>query len=60
MARRLVANAKMRRTGICGATETLLIDAAIAPSLLPRSWPTSAASAATSAPTPAPAPSSPA
>ena len=35
MARRLVANAKMRRTGICGATETLLIDQAIAPSLLP-------------------------
>jgi glutamate-5-semialdehyde dehydrogenase len=25
----------MRRTGVCGATETLLIDAAIAPSLLP-------------------------
>ena len=35
MARRILANAKMRRTGICGATETLLIDAAIAPSLLP-------------------------
>jgi len=35
MARRIVANAKMRRTGICGATETLLIDAAIAPTLLP-------------------------
>ncbi len=35
MARRVLANAKMRRTGICGATETLLIDAAIAPSLLP-------------------------
>ncbi|MCQ4161385.1 glutamate-5-semialdehyde dehydrogenase [Roseomonas sp. GC11] len=35
MARRLLANAKMRRTGICGATETLLIDAAIAPALLP-------------------------
>jgi glutamate-5-semialdehyde dehydrogenase len=35
MARRIVANAKMRRTGICGATETLLIDAAVAPSLLP-------------------------
>jgi glutamate-5-semialdehyde dehydrogenase len=35
MARRVVANAKMRRTGICGATETLLIDAAIAPALLP-------------------------
>jgi len=35
MARRIVANAKMRRTGICGATETLLIDREIAPSLLP-------------------------
>lgn len=35
MARALVANAKMRRTGICGATETLLIDAEIAPALLP-------------------------
>jgi len=35
MARRIVANAKMRRTGICGATETLLIDAAIADALLP-------------------------
>jgi glutamate-5-semialdehyde dehydrogenase len=36
MARRIVANAKMRRTGICGATETLLIDRTIASSLLPR------------------------
>lgn len=35
MARAILANAKMRRTGICGATETLLIDAAIAPALLP-------------------------
>ncbi len=35
MARRIVANAKMRRTGVCGATETLLIDRAVAPSLLP-------------------------
>ena len=35
MARAILANAKMRRTGICGATETLLIDRAIAPSLLP-------------------------
>lgn len=34
MARAIVANAKMRRTGICGATETLLIDRAIAPTLL--------------------------
>jgi glutamate-5-semialdehyde dehydrogenase len=28
-ARRIVLNAKMRRTGICGATETLLIDRAV-------------------------------
>ena len=35
MARAILANAKMRRTGICGATETLLIDAVVAPSLLP-------------------------
>ena len=35
MARAIVLNAKMRRTGVCGATETLLIDRAIAPSLLP-------------------------
>lgn len=35
MARSVLANAKMRRTGVCGATETLLIDAGIAPSLLP-------------------------
>ncbi|MEN9874536.1 MAG: gamma-glutamyl phosphate reductase, partial [Pseudomonadota bacterium] len=31
----IVVNAKMRRTGVCGATETLLLDAAIAPHLLP-------------------------
>lgn len=30
MARRLVVNAKMRRTGICGATETVLVDRAAA------------------------------
>ena len=30
MAERLVVNAKMRRTGICGATETVLIDRAFA------------------------------
>jgi glutamate-5-semialdehyde dehydrogenase len=36
MARAVLANAKMRRTGVCGATETLLIDAAIAPALLPK------------------------
>jgi glutamate-5-semialdehyde dehydrogenase len=35
MARHIVANGKMRRTGICGATETLLIDRAVAPALLP-------------------------
>ena len=35
MARSIVVNGKMRRTGVCGATETLLIDAAIAPGLLP-------------------------
>ncbi|GAN81082.1 glutamate-5-semialdehyde dehydrogenase [Acidocella aminolytica 101 = DSM 11237] len=35
MARKVLANAKMRRTGVCGSTETLLIDAAIAPALLP-------------------------
>ena len=35
MARAVLANAKMRRPGVCGATETLLIDAAIATALLP-------------------------
>jgi glutamate-5-semialdehyde dehydrogenase len=30
MAKALIVNAKMRRTGICGATETVLIDAAYA------------------------------
>lgn len=30
MARQVVLNAKMRRTGICGATETLLVDQAVA------------------------------
>jgi len=34
MARDIVLNAKMRRTGICGATETVLIDRSIAPDLL--------------------------
>ncbi|MEO5375054.1 MAG: glutamate-5-semialdehyde dehydrogenase [Alphaproteobacteria bacterium] len=34
-ARAIVMNAKMRRTGICGATETLLIDRAVADRLLP-------------------------
>src|SRR3546814_13638789 len=36
MAVEVVLNAKMRRVSICGATETLLIDRAIAPALLPR------------------------
>jgi glutamate-5-semialdehyde dehydrogenase len=35
MARRVLVNAKLRRPGVCGATETLLIDAAIATALLP-------------------------
>jgi glutamate-5-semialdehyde dehydrogenase len=30
MARQIVLNAKMRRTGVCGATETLLVDVACA------------------------------
>ena len=33
-ARRIMLNAKMRRTGICGAAETLLIDKAVAATLL--------------------------
>jgi glutamate-5-semialdehyde dehydrogenase len=35
MARAIIANAKMRRPGICGATETLLVDRAAAARLLP-------------------------
>ena len=35
MAVDVVVNAKMRRTGICGATETLLVDRALAETLLP-------------------------
>ncbi len=35
MARAIVVNAKMRRTGICGSAETLLIDQACAAKLLP-------------------------
>ena len=35
MARRVVLNAKMRRTGICGATETLLVDRRALPILPP-------------------------
>jgi glutamate-5-semialdehyde dehydrogenase len=34
MARAIVLNAKMRRTGICGAAETLLVDRAAAPAQL--------------------------
>jgi glutamate-5-semialdehyde dehydrogenase len=34
-ARKVVFNAKMRRTGICGATETLLVDRDVAAKLLP-------------------------
>ena len=32
----IVVNAKMRRTGVCGSAETLLVDAAIADALLPK------------------------
>jgi glutamate-5-semialdehyde dehydrogenase len=35
IARRVTFNAKMRRPGICGATETLLVDRAVAARLLP-------------------------
>jgi glutamate-5-semialdehyde dehydrogenase len=35
MSRSIVLNAKMRRTGVCGATETLLVDRAIAATHLP-------------------------
>ncbi|MDE2347788.1 MAG: glutamate-5-semialdehyde dehydrogenase [Gammaproteobacteria bacterium] len=34
MAQRIVLNSKLRRTGICGAAETLLIDAAVATTAL--------------------------
>ena len=36
IARQVVLNSKMRRVSVCGAAETLLIDARIAPELLPR------------------------
>lgn len=36
MAEAVVLNAKMRRVSVCGSTETLLIDRACAPALLPR------------------------
>jgi len=35
IARRVVLNSKMRRVSVCGAAETLLIDARVAPALLP-------------------------
>ncbi|MBX9750946.1 MAG: glutamate-5-semialdehyde dehydrogenase [Roseococcus sp.] len=35
MARAILLDAKLRRTGVCGSTETLLIDAAVARGLLP-------------------------
>jgi len=35
MARDIVINAKMRRTGICGSTETVLVDRAVAEQVLP-------------------------
>jgi len=35
MARDVVLNAKMRRTGICGAAETVLVDRSVAEQLLP-------------------------
>jgi glutamate-5-semialdehyde dehydrogenase len=34
MARAIVLNAKLRRTGVCGSAETLLVDSAAAPRLL--------------------------
>ena len=34
-ARAIVLNAKMRRTSVCGSTETLLVDAAVADAMLP-------------------------
>ncbi len=34
-ARKIVMNAKMRRTGVCGATETVLVDEAVAGKILP-------------------------
>ena len=35
MAREITVNAKLRRTGICGAAETLLVDRSIADTVLP-------------------------
>ena len=31
----IIVNAKLRRTGVCGATESLVVDRAVAPALLP-------------------------
>ena len=36
MAAEIVLNAKMRRTGVCGATESLVIDASVADKILPK------------------------
>ncbi len=36
MAVKVVKNAKLRRTGICGATESLVVDASVADAILPR------------------------
>lgn len=36
MAERIVLNAKLQRTGVCNAAETILFDAAVAAALLPR------------------------
>jgi len=36
MAERIVVNSKTHRTGVCNAAESLLVDAAVAPTLLPR------------------------
>jgi glutamate-5-semialdehyde dehydrogenase len=36
MAERIVINGKTHRPGVCNATESLLVDAAIAPAILPR------------------------
>ena len=36
MAEKIALNAKMRRTGICGAAETILVDRAVAPAMLPK------------------------
>jgi nicotinate (nicotinamide) nucleotide adenylyltransferase len=33
---KIVLNAKMRRTGICGSAETILVDRAVAPVMLPK------------------------